>query len=65
MIDLEQLLRRVPIDAADAVVGMARLKSATLNATLRGRLGGPAGAEGSVLSEPFLEGAFPWLPYPG
>jgi len=65
LIDLEQLLRRVPIDAADAVVGMARLKSATLNATLRGRLGGPAGAEGSVLSEPFLEGAFPWLPYPG
>jgi ATP-dependent helicase YprA (DUF1998 family) len=64
LIDLEQLLRRVPIEAADAVVGMARLKSATLNAALRSRLGGPAGSEGSVLSEPFLEGAFPWLPYP-
>lgn len=65
MIDLEQLLRRVPIEAADAVVGMARLKSASLNAVLRGRLGGPAGAVGSVLSEPFIEGAFPWLPYAG
>jgi DEAD/DEAH box helicase domain-containing protein len=65
LIDLEQLLRRVPIEAADAVVGMARLKSATLNTLLRGRLGGPAGAEGSVLSEPFIEGAFPWLPHAG
>lgn len=65
MIDLEELLRSVPVEAADAVVGMARLKSASLNALLRGRLGGPAGALGSVLSEPFIEGAFPWLPSPG
>ena len=65
MIDLPRLLARTPRDSAEAVVGMARLNSATLNAHLRGRLGGGAGSTGSLLTPPFLEGAFPWLPAPG
>ncbi|HYC66581.1 DEAD/DEAH box helicase [Brevundimonas sp.] len=65
MIDLPRLLARTPRDSAEAVVGMARLNSATLNAHLRSRLGGGAGSAGSFLTQPFLEGAFPWLPAPG
>lgn len=65
MIDLSRLLARTPRDSAEAIVGMARLNSATLNAHLRGRLGGGAGSPGSLLTQPFLEGAFPWLPAPG
>ena len=61
MIDLERLLTHLPAEAADAVVGMARLKSFDLASYLRQRLGAPAGQSGSFLSEPFLEGAFPWL----
>jgi DEAD/DEAH box helicase domain-containing protein len=65
MIELEELLVRLPAEAAEAVVSMARLRSADLNRHLRITLGAPAGIPGSILSEPFLEGAFPWLPTPG
>jgi hypothetical protein len=44
---------------------MARLRSSSLDRFLRAELGRPAGEDGSILSEPFIEGAFPWLPYPG
>lgn len=60
MIDLERLLVRLPKEAADAIVGMARLQSGALAADLRASLGAPSGAPGSIVSEPFLEGAFPW-----
>lgn len=65
MIDLERLLKQIPAEAADAVMGMARLRSSSLDKYLRAELGRPAGEDGSFLSEPFIEGAFPWLPYSG
>jgi DEAD/DEAH box helicase domain-containing protein len=61
VINLERLLVRLPTEAADAVVGMARVQSRSLAADLRSRLGAASGARESILSEPFLEGAFPWL----
>ncbi|MGX1742109.1 DEAD/DEAH box helicase [Bosea sp. NPDC055353] len=60
MIELARLLKILPRDAAEAIVGMARLNSVDLKTHLAASLGGPAGAPGSVLAEPFLEGAFPW-----
>ncbi|WP_377848533.1 DEAD/DEAH box helicase [Bosea sp. UC22_33] len=60
MIELARLLRILPRDAAEAIVGMARLKSVDLKAQLTATLGRAAGEPGSVLAEPFLEGAFPW-----
>ncbi len=65
MIELESLLSRLPEEAADAVVGMARPKSRDLASHLRQRLGAEAGKAGSFLAEPYLEGAFPWLPVDG
>lgn len=65
MIELERLLSRLPAEAADAVIGMARPRSSDLGRHLRERLGAPAGHPGSFLSEPYLEGAFPWLPVNG
>lgn len=65
MIELQRLLTDLPAEAAAAVTGMARLKSADLNAHLRATLGAPAGVDGSFLSEPYIEGAFPWLTEPG
>lgn len=62
MIDLEHMLRGLPLQAADAVLGMMRLKSATLTNHLRSQLASAPGASGSMLSEPFIEGAFPWHP---
>jgi DEAD/DEAH box helicase domain-containing protein len=62
MIELEGLLSRLPAEATDAVIGMARLKSTDLARHLREKLGAKAGDRGSFLSEPHLEGAFPWLP---
>ncbi|MDX8541538.1 DEAD/DEAH box helicase [Mesorhizobium abyssinicae] len=62
MIELERLLTRLPIEAGDAVVGMARPRSTDLARHLRERLGAAAGDKGFFLSEPYLEGAFPWLP---
>lgn len=61
MIELERLLSRLPSEAADAVVGMARPKSTDLARHIRDRLGAPTGERDSFLSEPYLEGAFPWL----
>ena len=61
MIELERLLSRLPAEAADAVIGMARPKSSDLSRHLRERLSARAGEPGSFLSEPYLEGAFPWL----
>src|SRR5215204_5000729 len=61
MIQLERLLSTLPKEAADAVVGMARPRSSDLARHLRERLGARAGEPGSFLSEPYLEGAFPWL----
>lgn len=65
MIDLERLLVRLPAEAADAIIGMARLQSGALAADLRASLGAPSGAPGSIISEPFLEGAFPWQLHAG
>ncbi len=62
MIDLNSMLQRLPTQAADAIVGMMRLRSTTLAQHLRSSLGAAPGTPGSMLSEPFLEGAFPWLP---
>ncbi len=63
--ELENLLTNLPREAADAVVGMARLKSRDLNDHLRNRLGSTPGSTDSALSEPFLQGAFPWKLHPG
>ncbi len=65
MIDLERMLERLPGQAADAVIGMLRPKSRTLVRHLRETWSAPAGAEGSLLAEPLVEGAFPWLPLAG
>jgi DEAD/DEAH box helicase domain-containing protein len=62
MIDLRRLLERLPQDSADAITGMARLRSRTLSDHMRTVLGTVGGSE-SILTEPFLEGAFPWLPF--
>ncbi|WP_189347414.1 MULTISPECIES: DEAD/DEAH box helicase [unclassified Mesorhizobium] len=63
--EIERLLARLPRDAADAIVGMARLRSVDLNRHLREGLGARAGQPNSALSEPFVEGAYPWLPLEG
>lgn len=65
MINLEKLLDRLPREAADAIVGQARLSSRTLSAHLRERLGQHPGMPGSIVAEPVLEGAFPWLQLDG
>ena len=44
---------------------MARLRSKSLNQYLRSTLGAAAGSPGSFLSEPYVEGAFPWMPASG
>jgi hypothetical protein len=61
MIDLDRMMTRLPRQAADAVLGMLRLRSKTLAKHLRETWGSPAGMNGSLVAEPFLEGAFPWL----
>lgn len=65
MIDLNKMISRLPVQAADAIIGMLRPQSRTLVQQLRSRWGGPAGTDGSLLAEPFIEGAFPWLPLNG
>jgi DEAD/DEAH box helicase domain-containing protein len=64
MIDLRRLLERLPHDSADAITSMARLKSRTLSNHIHAVLDAVGGPE-SILAEPFLEGAFPWLPFDG
>ena len=44
---------------------MLRPKSRTLAEHLRTTWAAPAGAGGSLIAEPFIEGAFPWLPLDG
>lgn len=65
MIDFDRMMMRLPEQAADAILGMLRPKSRTLVNHLRNTWGSPAGAAGSLIAEPFLEGAFPWLPLEG
>ena len=65
MIDLERMMMRLPEQAADAILGMLRPKSRTLVNHLRSTWGAPAGTAGSLIAEPFVEGAFPWLPLEG
>jgi hypothetical protein len=65
MIDLDRMMTRLPEQAADAIVGMLRPRSRTLASYLRSVWGAPAGSPGSLIAEPFLEGAFPWLPLKG
>lgn len=65
MIELERILSRLPVEAAAAVTGMARLASSTVSKHLSHTLGASAGSPGSFLTEPFLEGAFPWMPAQG
>jgi DEAD/DEAH box helicase domain-containing protein len=64
MIDLRRLLKRLPHDSADAITSMARLKSRTLSNHIHAVLQAVGGPE-SILAEPFLEGAFPWVPFDG
>jgi DEAD/DEAH box helicase domain-containing protein len=61
MIDFDRMMTRLPGQAADAILGMLRPKSRTLMRHLRSRWGAPAGTAGSLIAEPFVEGAFPWL----
>lgn len=65
MIELEKLLARLPHESADAIVSQARFSSRTLAETLRQRLSAPPGRPGSIVAEPAIEGAFPWLPFDG
>lgn len=65
MIALERLLKRLPVESAEAIVGMTRIGSKDLASDLRAALGGASGREGALLSEPLVEGAFPWLPFEG
>ncbi|WP_295920342.1 DEAD/DEAH box helicase [uncultured Xanthomonas sp.] len=62
MIDLDKMIMRLPEQAADAVIGMIRPRSRTLARHLKAVWAGEVGSEGSLLAEPFIEGAFPWLP---
>lgn len=65
MIDFERMTTRLPEQAADAILGMLRPKSRSLVTHLRTTWGAPAGTPGSLLAEPLIEGAFPWLPLEG
>lgn len=65
MIDFNRMMARLPEQAADAILGMLRPKSRTLARHLRSTWGAPAGSPGSLIAEPFVEGAFPWLPLKG
>lgn len=65
MIDFNRMMARLPEQAADAILGMLRPKSRTLVSHLRNTWGAPAGTAGSLIAEPFVEGAFPWLPLAG
>ncbi|WP_271529068.1 DEAD/DEAH box helicase [Bradyrhizobium sp. CCBAU 25338] len=65
MIDLDRMMTRLPEQAADAIIGMLRPRSRTLASYLRSVWGASAGSPGSLIAEPFVEGAFPWLPLKG
>lgn len=63
--ELNRLLRTLPQESADAIVGMSRVNSSTLRRHLRETLGSAAGQQNSILGEPILEGAFPFQPVAG
>jgi ATP-dependent helicase YprA (DUF1998 family) len=65
MLSIEDLAVDLPRRAANAVLSIASGKSRTLRRTLSDRLGAPAGSHGSLVAEPVLEGAHPWLLHPG
>ena len=65
MIQLDDLLRQLPEESTDAVLGMTRFASSALTAHLKSRLAASAGSRDSMLAEPFFEGAFPWQPSAG
>lgn len=65
MLEIEDLAVDLPQRAANAVLSITGGKSRTLRRTLSDRLGAPAGAPGSLVAEPVLEGAHPWLLHPG
>ncbi|ESY44731.1 hypothetical protein X747_05375 [Mesorhizobium sp. LNJC384A00] len=65
MIDFDRMMKRLPEQAADAILGMLRPKSRTLVSHLRTKWGAPAGSADSLIAEPFVEGAFPWLTLEG
>lgn len=65
MIDLNRMMARLPEQAADAIIGMLRPKSRALVDFLKATWGAPPGENGSLIAEPFVEGAFPWLPLDG
>jgi hypothetical protein len=65
MLEIEDLAVDLPRRAANAVLSVTGGKSRTLRQTLSDRLGAPAGSPGSLVAEPVLEGAYPWLLHPG
>ena len=65
MLEIEDLAVDLPRRAANAVLSIAGGKSRTLRRALADRLGAPAGSPGSLVAEPVLEGAHPWLLHPG
>jgi DEAD/DEAH box helicase domain-containing protein len=65
MLEIEDLAVDLPRRAANAVLSITGGKSRTLRRTLSDRLGAPAGSPDSLVAEPMLEGAHPWLLHPG
>jgi DEAD/DEAH box helicase domain-containing protein len=65
MLEIDDLAVDLPRRAANAVLSIAGCKSRTLRRALADRLGAPAGSPGSLVAEPVLEGAHPWLLHPG
>ena len=65
MLEIEDLAVDLPRRAANAVLSITGGKSRTLRRALADRLGAPAGSPGSLVAEPVIEGAHPWLLHPG
>ena len=65
MLEIEDLAVDLPRRSANAVLSITGCKSRTLRRALGDRLGAPAGSPGSLVAEPVLEGAHPWLLHPG
>ena len=65
MLEIEDLAVDLPRRTANAVLSITGGKSRTLRRTLAERLGAPAGSPDSLVAEPVLEGAYPWLLHPG
>jgi DEAD/DEAH box helicase domain-containing protein len=65
MLEIEDLAVDLPRRSANAVLSITSCKSRTLRRALSDRLGAPAGTPGSLVAEPVLEGAHPWLLHQG